>query len=375
MFDADVLFQSFETFNGFSLLKYFAGRYGVIASQVSSYVSAPADPEGFEGIVDMLTGSPLGLEVVQRNLQLGEAAGQLQYHHLRIETPETKDHVPEAMLLNDDAAVICHLSGNAQRIHIEMYHRHGDAGVQEVCANLLREIQTRYSTKDDTAFRVLTETPHGFELESVKLDPVELDVAKLYNDDFGPVDEAVQVSLRTPQSGILLFHGAPGTGKTSYIKHLIAEHPGTNFIYIPNDLVQALLKPNFVAFLIAQKQSVLVIEDGERVIHSREHSAQSSVVSTILQLTDGLFSDFLKIKVICTFNTEVGRIDKALFRKGRLIAFYEFKPLSKTKSTALLHALGHAGATAAAPMTLADIYHYEHTNFAPAEAGTKIGFG
>jgi hypothetical protein len=46
---------------------------------------------------------------------------------------------------------------------------------------------------------------------------------------------------------------------------------------------------------------------------------------------DGLMSDDLGIKFICTFNEEVTNIDEALMRKGRLACMYEFKKLKSNK--------------------------------------------
>ena len=104
---------------------------------------------------------------------------------------------------------------------------------------------------------------------------------------------------------------------------------------------------------------------------SREQINESSVVSTILQLTDGLFSDYLNIKIICTFNTSIDKIDKALLRKGRMIAYYEFKPLSFQKANEILNTMTEESTDV--DMTLADIFNYRGRKFSPSEKG-KIGF-
>jgi ATP-dependent 26S proteasome regulatory subunit len=95
------------------------------------------------------------------------------------------------------------------------------------------------------------------------------------------------------------------------------------------------------------------------------------VVSTILQLTDGLFSDFLNIKIICTFNTNIDHIDKALLRKGRMIAKYNFMPLSAEKASALANKLGHDHVTGS--LTLADIFGLDKRGF-DTRAKKTIGF-
>ena len=136
--------------------------------------------------------------------------------------------------------------------------------------------------------------------------------------------------------------------------------------------MQDLLKPNFVAFLVKQVNTVLVIEDAEKVITNRNHQTGPSVVSTLLQLTDGLFSDYLKIKVICTFNTDLSKIDTALFRKGRLLASYAFSALTPDRVAALLGSDADQGMTVGSA-TLGDIFHREEQAFAPARE-RRIGF-
>jgi ATP-dependent 26S proteasome regulatory subunit len=96
------------------------------------------------------------------------------------------------------------------------------------------------------------------------------------------------------------------------------------------------------------------------------------VVSTILQLTDGLFSDYLNIKIICTFNTNIERVDKALLRKGRMIANYEFKPLSKEKTNKILKARGYT--VTDKEMVLADIFNLNKKDFEHSANSKKIGF-
>jgi len=103
---------------------------------------------------------------------------------------------------------------------------------------------------------------------------------------------------------------------------------------------------------------------------SRDNSSDDSVVSTILQLSDGLFSDFLNIKIVCTFNTNIDRIDKALLRKGRMIAKYKFAPLAAEKTAALAQKLGYEDISGS--LTLADIFGYEHRGFSNQ---TKKGIG
>jgi hypothetical protein len=95
---------------------------------------------------------------------------------------------------------------------------------------------------------------------------------------------------------------------------------------------------------------------------SREKSKATSI-STLLNLTDGILGESLGIQIITTFNTELYKIDKALLRKGRMLARYEFKLLAQEKSENLLKELGHESASINSPMSLADIFNYEKPGF------------
>jgi ATP-dependent 26S proteasome regulatory subunit len=64
------------------------------------------------------------------------------------------------------------------------------------------------------------------------------------------------------------------------------------------------------------------------------------VVSVILNLSDGMLSDFLKIQIICTVNCRVTEIDQALLRPGRLTCHRVFPRLSYAEAEKLAVRLG-----------------------------------
>lgn len=91
-------------------------------------------------------------------------------------------------------------------------------------------------------------------------------------------------------------------------------------------------------------------------------------------MADGLLSDIVNIKFICTFNAAVDKIDPALLRKGRCFAKYEFKELCEEK-VEKLNAKYNLGLKEIKPMTLAEIYNAEKTDYSEEEnKPRKIGF-
>ena len=81
--------------------------------------------------------------------------------------------------------------------------------------------------------------------------------------------------------------------------------------------------------------------------------------------------DHVTAGIICTFNTDLTAIDKALLRKGRLIAKYEFKELTIEKSKQLFESLGH-DVNVKEEMTLAEIYNFHEQTFDLSRK--RIGF-
>ncbi|MEI8203181.1 MAG: AAA family ATPase [Bacteroidota bacterium] len=165
--------------------------------------------------------------------------------------------------------------------------------------------------------------------------------------------------------GLVLFHGEPGTGKTYYIRHLLRHMAQNNKIvlYIPPNMVERLIDPAFFTFLSSQisqfseehKFCVLLVEDAEPLLASRQNEGRVLGVSNLLNLTDGLLNDLMKLQIICTFNVKIEELDAALLRPGRLIARKEFKAMSMLDANRLAQQLGIKHHFSA-PANIAEVY-------------------
>ena len=138
-------------------------------------------------------------------------------------------------------------------------------------------------------------------------------------------------------------------------------------------MVDMLATPEFVPFMMKHPNSVLIIEDAEKVVRNRSGNGNETAVSNLLNLSDGILGDCLKTQIVATFNTERQLIDKALLRKGRLIAEYQFDNLSLDKSIKLFKSL-NIKYKPTEPMPLSDIYNYEDNLGMDNNKKTKIGF-
>ena len=357
------LFDSFSNQNNrFKLFPYFTRSFGVLPSAVK--IALPV--EGSKEVIDAIL-QHIGLDKF--------AFKPLFKNWLTDDSKEAKmedDYSYEYVYKSESGQMLIHFLSQYQAIQIEFLYSLDNVEAETWILQTNHSLRTTYGSQKLPGFKVLVASDGGFYTEDVTtVDFRSVDINEFYNDDFAEVDGIISQSMTRNEAGIILLHGDPGTGKTSYIKHLISKFQEKDFIFIQNDFVKDLLKPAFIAFLLHNKNAVLIIEDAEKVVITRENASDDSVVSTILQLTDGLFSDFLNIKIICTFNTTIDRLDKALLRKGRMIAKYKFSPLSPEKTTALARKLGHEEVTGS--LTLADIFGLNKPGFDKATQ-KSIGF-
>ena len=338
--------------NGFKLFRYFTACFGMLPSSIRIILPMEGSKEAIDSILQHI-----GLEIfsfvpVFKNWHTDDSK----------DAKMSDDYAYEYVFKSESGQMLIHFLSQYQSIQIHFLYSLDNVDSEKWILETNHSLRATYGSEKLPGFKVLVASDGGFYTEDVNtIDFRSIDIKELYNDDFADVDSIINESLGKNEAGIILLHGDPGTGKTTYIKHLISKFQDKEFIFIQNDFVKDLLKPAFISFLLHNKNAILIIEDAEKVVITRENASDDSVVSTILQLTDGLFSDFLNIKIICTFNTTIDRLDKALLRKGRMIAKYKFSALTPEKSAALAEKLGYENVTDS--LTLADIFGMNKRGF------------
>lgn len=189
-----------------------------------------------------------------------------------------------------------------------------------------------------------------------------------YGDGFKEFDAALFKKLKSDKKGLVLLHGECGVGKTYYIRYLLQKLSKTKkkVLYFPASMVEVITDPSFFNFITNWtmdngKNSILLIEDAEPLLVSRE-SSRNMGITNLLNLTDGILNDILSIQIIATFNTKLDELDKALLRPERLIARKEFKKLSVDNAKKLLEIIKMDPSRATKEMSLAEIYSIKNDN-------------
>jgi len=239
--------------------------------------------------------------------------------------------------------------------------------------SIIKEIQRfKKRTKNRSYISLLVRTNSGFETKSMEISKPKLCIEDNYNDDFKDTHHAILRRLsKSNDKGLVILHGKPGTGKTSYIRYLTASIK-KKIVFLPPNMATAITNPDFISLLTDNPNSIFVIEDAENIVIDRERNGNSPV-STLLNISDGLLSDCLNIQIICSFNTDLSKVDSALMRKGRLIAKYEFKELELDKARQLSMKLGFK-TKVESPMTLTAIYNQDEKEYQQERKTDPIGF-
>lgn len=262
----------------------------------------------------------------------------------------------------------CVLEMNAG--YCEILHNYSSLGFVKELVEFLKTFKERQRRKP-LEINLIVKNGSYMELKSMEIKRTMLDLDLYYEDDFLPTDEIIRKRLnKKNDKGIVLLHGLPGTGKTTYLRHLIGKIKKRVLFLSPN-IAGSLVDPEFIDLLIDNPNSVVIIEDAENIIMDRRSNSNSSV-SNLLNISDGLLADFLNVQLICTFNNSLTLVDSALMRKGRLIAKYEFGKLSVRKAQRLSDRLGFRSLITK-PMTIAEITNPGEKEYTIERAET-IGF-
>ena len=168
-------------------------------------------------------------------------------------------------------------------------------------------------------------------------------------------------SLRGSYHGLSILEGTPGTGKTCYLRHLMGVLKETHrFYFIPTATMGVLSNPDFIGFWAEQRhrhadmQFVVILEDSDAALITRGADNREQV-SAILNISDGILADFLRLQIICTINCKAADIDQALLRPGRLLCHRVFRRLDYAQASLLAETLGRT-LPAVSDYSLAEIF-------------------
>jgi hypothetical protein len=142
------------------------------------------------------------------------------------------------------------------------------------------------------------------------------------------VDAFIEEYLNS-KSSVLVMYGPPGTGKTSFLKHLLCSRKLNAAVSYDEEVLSD--DRFFIDFLTSTENDVLIIEDADLLLTSRE-SDQNKIMSKFLNVSDGIVKVNSKKMIFTTNISQLTKVDQALLRTGRCFSAVEFRKLTPNEA-------------------------------------------
>jgi hypothetical protein len=163
---------------------------------------------------------------------------------------------------------------------------------------------------------------------------------------------------RNPTSGgnLILWHGEPGTGKTTAIRALMREWEpwcATQYIEDPEEFFS---HPSYISEVLSRpitpdsgptltsagnpvsKWRLVIAEDADQYLRASARRDSGAALGKLLNLADGILGQGLNTLILLTTNEELNRLHPAIIRPGRCLARVEFDKFTPSEAKAWLPA-------------------------------------
>lgn len=171
---------------------------------------------------------------------------------------------------------------------------------------------------------------------------------------------------------LLLWHGPPGTGKTSAILSLAYEWREWCSVNTILDPERFFGNPSYMAEVMSFGQpdywKLIIAEDCDQYLAPPPGAGVGGPLGQLLNLTDGMLGQGSNTMVLLTTNAPIQRVHPALIRPGRCLSNIEFTKLTAAEAARL------TDNPTAPSMTLAEVYQYRATGELPGVGELAYGY-
>lgn len=242
------------------------------------------------------------------------------------------------------------------------------ASAEPVLDAVTADLQARLQPAEDTDEIIITvRSGHSTRQQPVWAPRWE-DIARNYPSTVqSHLSDLLSIEGPAGRGRLVLWHGSPGTGKTTAIRALARSWKGwCDAIYVidPEELFRdadylagmlaspsrSVLPPTLhTAGRQTERWRLVVAEDADEFLRANARHEAGAALGRLLNVTDGLLGDRMKVLVLLTTNEDVARLHPALVRPGRCLAQVHFADFARNEASEWL------GRPATMSMTLAEL--------------------
>jgi len=170
-------------------------------------------------------------------------------------------------------------------------------------------------------------------------------------------------------ANILLLIGPPGTGKTTFIRGLLAHRNCSAIVTYDAGILE---KDAFFAKFIEDDAEVMVLEDSDAFLKSR--SDGNTMMHRFLNVGDGLVTTKGKKMIFSTNLPSIRDIDSALIRPGRCFDIVTFDVLNADAAKSLAKKLKVKLPEVKDTYSIAEVFNQQSDNTKKSSSNRKVGF-